>query len=307
MKKDNDEDRFLGKWLSGDLSDKELKSFKKSKDYLAYKDILKGVERLEGPIFDIEKKLKEQKKYNATFKQNKKARAVKPFIWVYSAAAIIIALVGLRVLFFQDVTTVHTIKGQMSVITLPDYSVVTLNADSSLEYDKKSFLKQKILKLEGEAFFDVKKGASFTVNTQNGKISVLGTEFNVYSRNQTLEVHCFEGKVSVRKGGNEVILTPGKGVKYTPKEGFSTFEVSNLKPDWLNGKSSFSEVPLNRIIQELERQYNIKINAETIDVKRVFTGFFIHNNLKIALKTSFDPMNISYTFNKEGVIVLENK
>lgn len=307
MKKDSNEDHFLGKWLSGDLSDKELKSFKESKDYLAYKDILKGVERFDKPIFDVEKKLKEQKAFNATYKQNKKSKGIKPFTWVYSVAAIILVVIGLRVLFFQDVTTVHTKIGQINVLTLPDHSVVTLNADSSLEYDKNSFIKHKVLQLQGEAFFDVQKGSSFTVNTQNGTVTVLGTEFNVYSRDRILEVYCFEGKVSVRKEANEVILTPGKGAKYTPKEGFSVFEVANPKPDWLNGKSSFSEVPLNRLIQELERQYAIKIHAKNIDVKRVFTGFFIHNNLKTALKTSFDPMNISYTFDGEGIIVLENK
>ena len=167
MKEDSNEDRFLGKWLSGDLSKEELKSFEKSEDYLAYKDILKGVERLERPVFDVEKKLKEQKAYNAIYKQHKKSPFVKPLTWIYSAAAIALVLIGLKFFFFQSVTTVRTDIGQTNVIALPDHSVVTLNADSTLEYDKNSFLEDRVLQLNGEAFFDVEKGSSFTVNTNN--------------------------------------------------------------------------------------------------------------------------------------------
>ncbi len=307
MKIDINENNFLAKWLSGDLSKEDQQAFESTEDHLAYKDILKGVDRFDKPIFDIEEKLKEQKDFNATYKGHQKSRVIKPMTWLYSAAATIVLLIGLKALFFQDITTVYTKNGQMDVITLPDHSVVHLNADSSLKYNEKSFLEDKVLQLQGEAFFEVKKGASFVVNTKNGKVTVLGTAFNLYARDQTFEVHCYEGKVSVQKGEQEVILTPGKGAKYIPKEGFSVVEISNPQPDWLQGKSSFSEVPLGRLIQELERQYNIKIRTESIDLNRVFTGFFTHNNLKTALKTSFDPMNIGYVFDGKGLIVLKNK
>ncbi len=306
MKNDINKDDFLGKWLSGDLSNEERKAFEESEDYLAYKDILRGVERLDRPIFDIEKGLAAQKIYNASYKDTKTSKVIKLRTWLYSAAAVILVIIGLRTLFFQDVT-IRTEMAQTQVITLPDHSVVTLNADSSLKYDKDSFMENRVLQLKGEAFFDVQKGSTFIVNTKNGDITVLGTEFDVYSRDRTLEVHCFEGKVSVSKDSNEVILTQGKGAKSNEKEHLSVFEVANLKPDWLHGKSSFYKVPLEQLIKELERQYNIKIYTGNVDVKRVFTGFFKHDNLAIALRTSFDPMNISYTFEGENSIALKNK
>ncbi len=306
MEKDFNDDDFLGKWLSGDLSNEDREAFEKSEDYTAYKDILRGVERLDRPVFDVEKGLKEQKIYNASYIKTKTSKVFKIRTWVYSAAAVVLALIALRTVFFQDVT-IRTKMAQTQVITLPDHSVVTLNADSSLEYDKNSFLERRELYLKGEAFFDVHKGSSFTVTTKNGEITVLGTAFDVYARDRTLEVQCFEGKVHVKNEANEVILTPGKGTRSNQNERLDIVNVSYSKPDWLDGKSSFFEVPLERVIKELERQYNIKIHTGDIDVNRVFTGFFKHTNLKVALSTSFDPMNISYTFEGDRIIVLKNK
>ncbi len=306
MKKDINEDGFLGKWLSGTLSSEDQKAFESSEDYLAYKDILNGVERLNRPAFDVEKGLKAQKIYNVSYQEKKKAKVIRLRTWMYSTAAIFLVCIGLKMLLFKDIT-IQTEIAETQVITLPDNSIVSLNAGSSLRYHKNSFMKNRVLHLKGEAFFDVSKGSSFTVTTENGEITVLGTEFNVYSRDQILQVQCFEGRVKVNKEANEVILTQGKGVKSINKQDFSIFDFSNSQPDWLSGKSSFIEVPLEQLIKELERQYDVKIQTGNVDVNRIFTGFFKHNDLKIALRTSFDPMNINYTFENEKSIVLSNK
>ncbi len=306
MKRNINEDGFLGKWISGELSNKDQKAFEASEDYLAYKDILNGVERLKRPVFDIEKGLKAQKIYNMSYQEKKRSRIIRLRTWIYSAAAVFLLCIGLKMVLFKKVA-IHTKMAQTQVITLPDNSIVTLNAGSSLRYHKSSFMKNRVLHLKGEAFFDVHKGSTFTVNTQNGDITVLGTEFNVYSRDLILQVHCFEGRVKVNKESNEVILTQGKGVQSTNKQDFSIFDFSNSQPDWLYGKSSFLEVPLEHLIKELERQYDVKIRIGNVDVNRIFTGFFKHNDLKVALRTSFDPMNINYTFENEKTIVLSNK
>jgi len=283
MNKNYSEDNFLAKWLSGNLSKEELKSFEESEDYLAYADILKGTERLKKPIFNVEEKLKEQKAFNNTYKNRNKTK-IKSLVWLYSAAALVLVFIGARFLFFGSTTKIQTKIAQTNIITLPDNSVVTLNANSSLTYNKESFTKKRILNLKGAAFFDVAKGASFTVHTKNGDITVLGTEFDVYARKQLLEVNCFEGKVSVLKGIEKTILTAGEGTKYDLKNAsFATFNIYNEKPVWLAGKSSFSEVTLERLIDELEIQYDIKIQIGDVDTKRIFTGFFVHHLKKIKL------------------------
>lgn len=306
MKKDINKNNFLANWLSGNLTDEEQETFEKSDDYLAYKDILMGVEQLDRPVFDVEQGLENQKIYNASFKKNKIQNVIKLRTWLYSAAAVVLIVFGLKTLYFQDIV-IQTQMAETRVVTLPDYSVVTLNADSFLKYDKDAFMEHRALQLKGEAFFDVQKGSAFTVNTKNGKVTVLGTEFDVYSRDKQLEVHCFEGKVSVANTSNEVILTQGKAVKSNKNKSLSMFDITNLKPDWLHGKSSFNAVPISQLIKELEIQYDIKIKIGNVDVNRLFTGFFVHNNLEAAMRSSFDPMNINYTFEQEKIIALKNK
>lgn len=302
MEKDN----FLGRWLADDISEEEKKEFENSKDYLAYKDILKGVEKFERPVFDIEKGLENQKEYNKTYKATSKSKVIKPRFWLYTAAAVVVILFGLRTVFFTT-TEVYTEMAETKTLTLPENSVVTLNADSSIEYDKRSFADNRIIHLKGEAFFDVEKGSSFTVKTKNGDVTVLGTEFNVYARNEHIEVHCFEGKVQVSNAKETIVLTPGKAIKSNPEGALDLKEIKGSKPSWMGGKSTFNQVTLLQLIQELERQYDIRITANDIDLNRLFSGFFVHNDLDKALKTCFDPMNISYILNNPKEISLRNK
>ncbi|MBQ4802671.1 FecR domain-containing protein [Aquimarina sp. MMG015] len=302
MEKDN----FLGRWLTDDISEEEKKEFENSKDYLAYKDILKGVDKFDRPVFDLDKGFKNQKEYNKTYKKTSEKKVIKLRPWLYAAAAAIVVLFGLRTVFFST-TEIYTEMAETKTLTLPDNSLVTLNADSSVEYDKRSFAETRIIHLKGEAFFDVAKGSSFTVKTKNGDVTVLGTEFNVYSRNEHIEVQCFEGKVRVSNSKETVILTPGKAIKSNSEGALSPQEIKESKPSWMQGKSTFNQVTLQQLIQELERQYDIRITANDIDTKRLFSGFFIHSDLDKALKTCFEPMNISYTVNNQQNISLKNK
>ncbi|AXT56656.1 DUF4974 domain-containing protein [Aquimarina sp. AD1] len=302
MEKDN----FLGRWLVDDISEEEKKEFENSKDYLAYKDILKGVDKFDRPVFDLDKGLKNQKEYNKRYKKSSGKKVIKLRPWLYAAAAAIVVLFGLRTIFFST-TEIYTEMAETKTLTLPDNSLVTLNADSSVEYDKRSFAETRIIHLKGEAFFDVAKGSSFTVKTKNGDVTVLGTEFNVYSRNEHIEVQCFEGKVQVSNSKETVILTPGKAIKSNSEGALSPNEIKGSKPSWMQGKSTFNQVTLQQLIQELERQYDIRITTNDIDTKRLFSGFFVHNDLDKALKTCFEPMNINYTVNNQKNISLKNK
>ena len=64
--------------------------------------------------------------------------------------------------------------------------------------------------LEGEAFFEVNPGKKFEVVSKFGKTIVLGTSFNIYSRNSSYQVTCMTGKVKVieNTGRNEVSSAP---------------------------------------------------------------------------------------------------
>ena len=72
-----------------------------------------------------------------------------------------------------------------------------LNSKSTITFNKHNWDTNRTLELNGEAFFDVEKGNTFTVKTSQGNVSVLGTEFNVNASVDFFRVSCYEGKVKV--------------------------------------------------------------------------------------------------------------
>lgn len=106
-------------------------------------------------------------------------------------------------------------KENYEIVVLPDGSIAYLNNHSSIEYN--SDFRQRIVKQEGEVFFEVMKGDSpFIVKTELGEIKVLGTKFNVRSENNELEVEVQEGTVELKI--NKFIKKIKKGQKAFFKE-----------------------------------------------------------------------------------------
>ena len=109
-----------------------------------------------------------------------KVRSIKPSRYFIAAIAAGLALLFYFQIFTNLDTTIQTFAGQDRIQTLPDESSIHLNDASILSYNEKSYATDRSLKLEGEAFFQVAKGAKFVVNTKGGSIEVLGTSFNVF-------------------------------------------------------------------------------------------------------------------------------
>ncbi|WP_010523054.1 FecR family protein [Aquimarina agarivorans] len=308
MSQQNNETDFLARWLEGELSDEEKRNFESSDDFLAFNEIIRGAEKLRKPnySFNIDTEFEKQLAYNKHY-NTKKTKVVKLFPWKYIAAASVLLIAAIGLIFSLNSTvSVQTVAAEKVVHQLPDQSVVTLNAISAIEYDKKSFLNKRELDLTGQAFFEVAKGQSFTVKTNKGSITVLGTKFDVLARQNNFEVICYEGKVRVSNpSGKTVILTKGNAVRLTTDNNLAAFDVKRNTPDWKQDFSAFTNAPIARVINELERQYAITIKSNQIDTQRFFTGFFTHKDLQSAIKTCFQPLNIKYTFVKPDEIILK--
>ncbi len=165
---------------------------------------------------------------------------------------------------------------------------------------------QSEVQLIGEAFFDVEKGMSFKVMTNEGMIEVLGTEFNVTVRDDYFEVRCFEGKVKVVSDtAIEAILSQGEAFRMV-NDNSEEWNFSQIEPSWLQGESTFRNTPLSQVIISLQDQFEITFDRSNIDINKRYTGSFSHTDLKLALKTVFAPMEISYNANNENIIVLTN-
>ncbi|WP_299883627.1 FecR family protein [uncultured Lacinutrix sp.] len=305
MEKNNFDDIYLARWISGDLTPEELSAFKKSKYYLDYKKINEGALAFKSPSFDRQSSLSRLEK-SLKNKEDKKIKKLN-LKWVYSAAAVLIIALG--VLYFNPSNSIYeTQYGEQLVVDLPDNSKVYLNSKSELEFKKENWLDNRVLNFNGEAFFDVEKGETFKVLSNEGVVEVLGTEFNVVSREDYFEIKCHEGKVKVSSNDKKELatLTIGKAFRIN-KEELEYWDFKEMKPSWLNGESSYNNTPIVQVIKSLENQYNINIDYTLIEENKRFTGSFTHSDLELALKTVFNPLNISYLKSGENSIVLNSK
>ncbi len=295
-------DIYLAKWLSGELTDKELKSYVSENDIEVYIKIKNRLELFEAPKFDGKKLQKRIKN-----KINKKEVKVKKlsYKWFYVAASIGAIIISTYLFTYLNPTTIKTKPGENRNITLLDGSEVKMNGKSVISYSIKSWKAKRQIKLEGEAYFNVKNGKNFNVITENGIVSVVGTQFNINSQYNFFNVKCYEGKVRIVQNNDTLYLTKGMAYQYYNKK-MDQWSFENETPNWLRDESTFNKVPLYIVIISLENQFDIKIIAETIEENHLYSGSFNNDNLEIALKSVFLPMEIDYEI-KNKTIFLSKK
>jgi Fe2+-dicitrate sensor, membrane component len=189
--------------------------------------------------------------------------------WGY-AACILIPL--LLICHFYTVTE-DTMKGEHSVVILPDRSTVTMNAESKLSYKPFEWYISKKVKLKGEAFFEVTPGRSFSVQTGQTQVKVLGTTFNVYSRHETCRVTCLSGQVEVHAEKKSIILNPNMQAVFNEKININNNVEVSTATGWMQGKFVFIEMPLQEVIAEVERQYNITVTPD-YNPNHLYSGNF---------------------------------
>lgn len=224
-------------------------------------------------------------------------------IWGNAIAASVALLVGFSMWFYAaSDTKIWCGPAQMATVYLPDSSEVTLNAASSLVYNKMSWKKLRVVKLEGEAFFRVKKGSRFDVVTFAGKVSVLGTSFNVFARDNFLKVYCETGKVAVIST-DTVVLKPGMKAKLTTGAKAQIIVENHItEGSWQKGDFWFSNSPLPEVIVEIERQFDVDVEYEGLG-NRYYSGYFNKSSLSEALKAVFYPMRLKYRIENKRIII----
>jgi transmembrane sensor len=289
------------KWLNNELSSQEIEDLKQSEDLQTLEKIAHYASQLETPKVDAQAALEAFKARNHS-KKKVKVRTLNFKTFFRVAAILVIMLTSSYFLFFNNIKSFETQIAQTKTVTLPDNSEVILNAASKLSFNEKKWADKRVLTLEGEAYFKVQKGQTFSVNTAAGIVKVLGTQFNVKERKNYFEVNCYEGLVSVTYNNETIKLPPGKTFRVINGtiENVEDFDAKN--PSWIQQESSFNSIPLDQVIAELERQYDIKIKLEGVDTTKLFTGSFTNNNEKIALQAVTIPLQLSYRIQGKTII-----
>ncbi|GAA5221320.1 FecR family protein [Membranihabitans marinus] len=225
-------------------------------------------------------------------KKNKKDKGLNGQVkmaWLMKAAAVLLLVVGLVGImsYFSDLAGSNLVyttgNGETLDILLPDSSRVTLNANSSLVWNESESIMREV-SLQGEAYFEIlhmKDNRPFIVSTEASKITVLGTSFNVNSRDEADKIYLAEGSIQLERPENisndKILMKPGEAaVVYKDNE---NIEISHSKiieneVAWKKGLLRFSDVQLSTIVERLEEIYGKEIrvtNPSALDKEMEFT------------------------------------
>lgn len=192
---------------------------------------------------------------------------------------------------FETISTesIVTKATDFQTIQLPDGSTIRLNAGSQLKYRKDFNSDHRTLHLSGEAYFDVvKRQTPFIINTDHGQVTVLGTVFNVRSREDGFEVGVNEGIVQVANKTNSVILQKGQLLDVEtdihPSKIQDGFYVDY--PDWMHEKLVCDKTSLIEVCGEIERTFGISFKFTEPSLADItVTGVIDTQDLNTVLST----------------------
>lgn len=296
----NNED-ILAKWLNNEISDAELEALEGSDALIELKQVTQEVDQWSMPKYDTDLGyLKMKDKLQAKTPSNQVPKWLK---LVVIASVIGIFLFGLLSFFGNKKEELKAKAGEHINLAFQDGSEVWLNDGSSIEYDSKGWSTERTIELQGEALFEVSKGAPFTVNTPNGTVTVLGTQFNVRAWGKKLLVECYEGKVQVQSGTQVTVVTANESVHVNSGKMQAKQNISNSGPAWQDGDLRFYEDQFTVVCDELERQYQISVDLKASD--RPFSGNFREGDLDKALRSICKPLGLKYTISpdKKSVVI----
>lgn len=296
-------DEQLERWLNGTLSAEERDAFEKSRDFQTLQKITQALEAYRVPEYATQ----------AEFARLQEAKLSRPAgrsvtLWVKPVlriAAILVLVAGAYFIFFSNrSTTVTALVAERKEVNLPDQSEVMLNAASTITYSVSSWKEKRVVELTGEAFFKVAKGSRFDVKTTEGVVTVLGTQFNVKSRDNYFEVICYEGSVQVTAGNYRTQLSPGSMARLINNQWTSQHITPDTIPGWINNQTTFESLPYQQVLAEFERQYKVTIVTRNIDEEQLFTGAFVLNDMELALKAVTIPVGVTYTVSADKKTVV---
>ncbi|MCY1720990.1 FecR family protein [Prolixibacteraceae bacterium Z1-6] len=162
--------------------------------------------------------------------------------------------------------------GKHSNITLSDGTKIWLNSGSRAIYPVVFTKKYREIYIEGEAYLEVahNAGQPFYVKTDEVKVKVLGTKFNIcdYPNDRFSSIVLVEGKVQASVGKEEVILTPNQLLSLEKLSGDVSLENANVLEyiSWKDGWLYCNKEKLENIIVKLSRVYNIEFKIEDQEI-----------------------------------------
>ncbi|HCX24552.1 MAG: hypothetical protein CMB80_14095 [Flammeovirgaceae bacterium] len=231
-------------------------------------------------------------------------------IWKYAAVVALLISASFSIwwtLGNSNSEIIQQAKNEIKQVDLPDGSTIWLSPGSTITFAD-NFLENREINLSGKAFFEVAKrnGQPFTVYSANTRTQVLGTSFNLETKDDgQVSIQVTTGKVAFSEINEEqpLLLTPGKQAQYAPKreQKIVVNEVENENyRAWQTRKLSFTNSSINTLFNELAEYYQTNFDVEDELTKCRFTTSFENQELKEVIEILELTGNLSITQNDKG-------
>ena len=272
----------------------------------ALKYVFRELQQVPYCFFAVAKRFKLSiiRKYNIRFSSTIKFVEDRPFVLDY-----------LRHSSFpsgNEQIEISTAYGEQKRLVLPDSSEVWLNAGSTITYPKTFTKENRVVTLDGEAYFSVRKDDAkpFIVETSQLSVKVLGTKFNVkaYANDGNITTTLTSGKVEVSTQSRPPqTLKPNERLTYDKST--SDIEISTVDTvdtnSWVKGKIIFTNATAEEIFRTLERRYDTVIDhsADFSASRRYTVKFLKDENLDEMLNILGDIIGFSYRQSGNKIII----
>lgn len=243
--------------------------------------------------------------------ENKKHHVFKIFQRIAAILFLPLICSSLYLFLSQDMHQVEIIEmktnsGMISSFKLPDGSKVWLNSNSYIRYPSKFDGENRVVEVEGQAYFKVEKNIKqpFIVKVFDNriKVKVLGTEFDLqaYKKDKMVQTTLVTGSIQLDIEGQKerIILKPSEKAIYSFHS--NRLQITNVdtdrETDWMYSRLVFKDTPMKEVLARLGRFYNVEFDVKNNIINTyTFTGTFKGKPLYLVL----DYMKISSKINYE--------
>ncbi len=258
------------------------------------------------------------------------------FIAAFSLGGLLFYYIGRNRITYpgKSISELVVPLGSRAYFSLPDGSVVTLNAGSTLKYNNLFGINERVVQLEGEGYFNVTNDSErpFIVKTTSLNVTALGTEFNVkaYAMDKTIETTVVNGSIKIEpltdnSMGEITVLKPNQKLTFY-KEDSSTIDETkkpeekietgikplkvqktatvprlvkenvNVEPvvSWKENRWIFEQQSLSQIAVDLGRRFDVQI---VFDSERLKSYRFTATILAEPIEQVLEVMSISAPIN----------
>ncbi len=227
------------------------------------------------------------------------------------AASITLLLAGILAIFLSKKDTeIISLKTANQTLeqTLPDGSVVFLNANTNLSYPADFKGDTREINLSGEAFFKVQRDEKkpFIIHANGSDIRVLGTSFNVKAYTKNVKVSVETGKVEFKHEKKQTFLNKGEEAEFEVEKDTIRKSVMLDKNTFAYKTKTFvfEDSSLEHVIKVLSENYHTKIIFQNNNIKSCrLTTTFTNETLPNALNVIAETLNLKVIPEGEKYII----